>query len=292
MCRFFTYSGPAILMQDLLVDACNSLVQQSKSAKKTHLPVNGDGFGLGWYPLHNDPEPGTFVSVEPAWRNKNLRQLASKIKAKHFFAHVRDASGGLAVNLQNCHPFQYKNLLWMHNGWLDGFELIKRKLIAELDDPAYQLIEGSTDSEHAFALFMQQVKMASNISRSTMVEALLATMQRIMQLRKQANINNNAFMNFAVTNGVDTIATRFSSDEQVQPSSLFYAQGKLVRCRAGELCLIQPESPEENSIIIASEPLTKDRPSWIKVERNHMVIARGNESVEMLPIPLPFQKSL
>lgn len=97
MCRFLVYRGYPLLLEDLVVRPSNSLIAQSLHAKKRNKPVNGDGFGLGWYPLHNDPEPGTFVSIEPAWSNRNLIQLARKVYSQHFFAHVRDASTGMSV---------------------------------------------------------------------------------------------------------------------------------------------------------------------------------------------------
>ncbi|WP_111979429.1 class II glutamine amidotransferase [Algibacillus agarilyticus] len=296
MCRFFAYSGPEILMDELLHNACNSLIKQSKSAQKTHLPVNGDGFGIGWYPTHDDPEPGTFVSVDPAWSNKNLLQLASKLKSSHFFAHVRDASGGLSVSLQNCHPFQHGRYLWMHNGLLDEFDLYRRDLLAQLNDTLFNAIQGSTDSEYAFALYLhnlaQQVERFAGESVDAMQSALLACIKQIMQLRNNKGAHRNAFMNFAVTNGEDTLVTRFSSDENTQPSSLFYAKGQLRRCGQGLLCIENNQNTDEHAIIIASEPLTQDRENWIKVERNHMVIARANQTVKTMAIPLPYQRDL
>ena len=114
MCRFIAYSGERIFMNTLIFDASNSLVQQSKKAKMRVNPLNEDGFGLGWYPEHGDRIPGTFESVEPAWSNRNLSQIASKIPTHHFFAHVRDASIDMTVSQSNCHPFQYGPYLWMH----------------------------------------------------------------------------------------------------------------------------------------------------------------------------------
>ena len=55
MCRFVGYKGAPIQIADLLIKSDNSLIVQYINAKESVKPVNGDGFGVGWYPVHNDP---------------------------------------------------------------------------------------------------------------------------------------------------------------------------------------------------------------------------------------------
>jgi predicted glutamine amidotransferase len=55
-------------------------------------PTNGDGFGLGWYD-DAGPKPGVFRSIEPAWSDHNLRELANHSRSGHFFAHIRAVQG-------------------------------------------------------------------------------------------------------------------------------------------------------------------------------------------------------
>jgi glutamine amidotransferase len=251
MCRFLAYIGPNTTMEELLFNSSNSLVEQSRHAKLRFEPTNGDGFGVGWYPKHEDPEPGTFVSIEPAWSNRNLRQLASKVYTKRFFAHVRDASAGMPVSQSNCHPFQHGQYLWMHNGHLDQFELTRRSLINSLSDKAFEYIDGNTDSEHAFALFLDQINFKNKPSPADLENAVLNTLQKIIDLRQATLANSNANMNFAVSNGESAIFTRFASHEKHEPPSLHYLQ-------------------QDNQIIISSEPLSKDL-NWIAVERNHLL---------------------
>jgi len=227
MCRFLTYNGPKILMESLLIEAHNSLIVQSLDAKKRRKPVNGDGFGVGWYPLHEDPEPCVFTSLEPAWSNRNLRRLSGKIMSHCFFAHVRDATVGMAVSQANCHPFQFGRYLWMHNGRIDQFHKIKRPLINELSDRAYLFIQGNTDSEHAFALFLDEINFNEEAGTDEIRAAMVATLRRIMELRRKAGASTNAYMNFGVTNGKSTVVTRFVTHENRRPATLFAAVGKL-----------------------------------------------------------------
>ena len=154
MCRFVAYLGIPVLLADILLRPKNSLIQQSMRARETDVPLNGDGFGLGWYAHDVDITPAIFKSIQPAWNDLNLQHLAEKIRSDCFFAHVRAASKG-GVGEANCHPFYYKSLMFMHNGDIGGFDKIKRHLRHKLSDEIYDWIKGQTDSEHFFALFLE-----------------------------------------------------------------------------------------------------------------------------------------
>ena len=260
MCRFLSYTGPEVLMADWLFSSEHSLVEQSRHARLRHDPVNGDGFGLGWYPLHDDPEPGLFTSVEPAWSNRNLRQISAKVYSRHFFAHVRDASANMPVSQTNCHPFQYGPFLWMHNGVLKDFARMKRPLMDELSDTSFGMIQGNTDSEHVFALFLDLIGHDPKADGQTMKSALLATLDKVIQLRKEMGLRSAAYMNFAVSNGKESFYTRFSysGSGKAIPPSLFYLQGK--------------------TCIVASEPLSKSG-NWHEVGRQQLVHVKQNAKI-------------
>ncbi|WP_232771418.1 class II glutamine amidotransferase [Colwellia sp. 12G3] len=245
-------------MNTLIFNASNSLVQQSKKAKMRVNPLNGDGFGIGWYPQHDDPIPGTFVSVEPAWSNRNLGQIASKIPTHHFFAHVRDASVGMPVSQSNCHPFQYGRYLWMHNGRLDQFDLFRRLILNDLSNKAFDFIKGNTDSECAFAIFLDEINFDEEASLEKLKQAMKTTISKINDYRKQVNAETNAFINFALTNRKHSLFTRYSSNADIRPASLFYSQS-------------------ENSVIVSSEPLSDIKAHWIKVERSTLISIENNK---------------
>lgn len=52
---------------------------------------------------------------------------------------------------------RYGRLMWMHNGGIAEFDKFKRKLQNSLPDELFQFVQGSTDSEWAFALFLSFV---------------------------------------------------------------------------------------------------------------------------------------
>jgi predicted glutamine amidotransferase len=149
MCRWLAYSGSSVLLDELLYGRQNSLIVQSLHSRLGAEETNGDGFGLGWY--GRQESPAVFRSVEPAWNDRNLRELAGHITSPLVFAHIR-ASTGSPVQQTNCHPFRHGRWLWMHNGFVDGFHSVKRDLAVAVDPGLYPEIEGTTDSELLFHL--------------------------------------------------------------------------------------------------------------------------------------------
>lgn len=279
MCRFFAYFGVNALMYDAMYNSENSLVSQSKSAQKRRCPTNGDGFGIGWYPAHDDPEPGHFVATSPAWSNRNLRNLCRKIMTPVFFAHVRDASHGMPVSTSNCHPFQYGHFLWMHNGYIENFDQIKRPLIALLSDRAFHQIQGNTDSEFAFGLFLEEINFKNEATKSEIEIALKTTIDKISELQKSSGIKSVSSMNFIVTNGQNMVSTRFTTDIQHQPPSLFYSSQSMFLNDNGIFNL--QETDQIQSVIIASEPITANKNSWQKIDRNKMITITANFQIEI-----------
>ena len=95
--------------------------------------------------------PGVFHSVEPAWNERNLKDLAQHLVSPLVFAHIR-ASTGTAIQQTNCHPFRHGRWLWMHNGAIREFPVVKRDLALAVDPSLFPLIQGSTDTELFFYL--------------------------------------------------------------------------------------------------------------------------------------------
>jgi predicted glutamine amidotransferase len=149
ICRWLAYSGSPVLLEELLYNRQNSLIVQSLHSRLGAEETNGDGFGVGWY--GEQETPGVFRSIEPAWNDRNLRELSGHIASPLVFAHIR-ASTGSPVQQTNCHPFRNGRWLFMHNGFVDGFHKIKRDLALAVDPSLYPELEGTTDTEMMFYL--------------------------------------------------------------------------------------------------------------------------------------------
>jgi glutamine amidotransferase len=149
MCRWLAYSGSPVSIEDLLYTPVHSLIDQSLHSDLGAETTNGDGFGVGWY--DETDEPALFRSIEPAWNDRNLHELAPHIHSPVVLAHIR-ASSGSPVQQTNCHPFRHGSWLFMHNGVIRDFLRVKRDLVLEIDPSLFPCIEGSTDSETLFHL--------------------------------------------------------------------------------------------------------------------------------------------
>ena len=142
MCRWLAYFGKPLLIETLLFKPQHSLIDQSLHSQLGAETTNGDGFGIGWYGVGETP--GVFHSTEPAWNERNLRDISGHLESPLVFAHIR-ASSGSPVQLTNCHPFRYGRWLWMHNGLIRDFHRIKRELVLAVAASLYTANEGSTD---------------------------------------------------------------------------------------------------------------------------------------------------
>jgi predicted glutamine amidotransferase len=293
MCRFVAYIGTPVLADDLLYKPKYSLIAaQSMNAGEMSVQVNGDGFGIGWYAPDLDKEPCVFRSIKPAWSDQNLRHLAKKIYSPVIFAHIRAASQGMSVEEYNSHPFSYGKLTFMHNGVIGGFKDIRRKLLRRLRDTAYDAILGSTDSEHLFGLFLNHIAdPQGEVSCDEMVEAIQKALFDLSELLIECNVKDHSYINVCITNGISLIAVRYTTNQSVQPASLYYMYGKEYHCRA-EHCTMEPGNGKPSAIVVASEPFTYKRSEWMKVERNSLFIVDETMKLSFKNVDLPIEHAL
>ncbi|MCS6808567.1 MAG: class II glutamine amidotransferase [Bacteroidota bacterium] len=291
MCRFLAYSGPPVLAEDLLYKPRFSLiVAQSMQAEEMSVAVNGDGFGIAWYQPELDNEPCVFRSIKPAWSDMNLKNLSKKIYSPLFFAHVRAASPGSSVEEVNSHPFQCGRLAFMHNGMVGEFNKIRRPLLRRLNDVAYEAILGSTDSEHMFGLFLNHIEDPfGDISTDELVYAMHKMLDDYCELYVECGLTKHSYLNFCVTNGKAIVATRYTTNPLVQPSTLYYMYGSRYHCEHGECRMESCGTSRPESVIIASEPFTTRRSDWMKVERNVMMIVDDHKNIRFQSIRLPIE---
>ncbi|KAI8053871.1 nucleophile aminohydrolase [Syncephalis plumigaleata] len=291
MCRFLLCKGrEPILIAELLTRPAHSIINQSFDCRlriDRHRPINGDGFGVGWYDAHKLGEsPCIFTSVLPAWNNINLSRLAEKIYSPLVFAHVRASTGGFPSSESNCHPWQYGRLMWMHNGNIAQFGRIKRRLQASLRDELYNFVQGNTDSEWSFALFLNQLDDPENgpFTPEILHKAMERTIALINEWLDEENINEISLMNFAVTDGETVVCSRYITDAQYEGASLYFSSGtRFESYKPGHYRMIKADK-REDIVVIASEPLTFERTDWLTIPSNTIVVITPSLNVLLYPI--------
>ena len=236
MCRLLGYLGSPVQLDRLLYKPDHSLIMQSYQPREmTAGLLNADGFGVGWYHPHRQTEPFIYKNTLPIWNDVNLPNLSRYVESGCVLATVRSATAGLAVDLSNCQPFQHSQLLGMHNGFIEGFrQTLYRPICDRLSDTAYQLIQGSTDSEHIFALLVDELLSDPNVS---LTAALRQTLNILTELGEKYETPFSA--NLIVTDGQQMVASRFASHTPIP--TLYW--------------LRDDQSALPGSVVIASEPL-------------------------------------
>jgi glutamine amidotransferase len=256
------------LLEDLLLKPTHSLVDQSLHSKLGATTTNGDGFGIGWYGAEDTP--GVFHSIEPAWNDRNLRELAQHLTSPLVFAHVR-ASTGSAIQQTNCHPFRYGNWLWMHNGLIHEFKSVKRDLAFAVDPSLYPLIEGSTDSELFFYL-------ALSLGLKDDPPSAVARAVGFIEATGHAHgIEHPIHMTVATTDGAGLWAFRYSSERN--SSSLFHsADVETLRAQYPDHPVLHTLSAETR--LVVSEPLGDLAGVWKEVpESTCSIVQQGQDEL-------------
>lgn len=272
-------------MEKLLYEPKNSLIKQSIHATELEEPLNGDGFGVGWYNHIFSGIPGVFASITPAWNNRNLKSLAPLIKSTCFAAHVRAASVG-ELTETNCHPFAYKQFLMMHNGDAPEFPIIKRSIRNMLSDEMYNWLRGQTDSEHLFALFADILKEKTKsqpVTAELMADSLEEMTVRLHELLHSFRIEDSAYLNMVVMDGERMVGMRFISDPSVEPLSLYYSEGSKYECEDG-ICHMLPAEGDNRSVMIVSEKLTDFAVDWKAIPPNHLAMVYKDLNVKLRPV--------
>ena len=262
MCRWLAYSGSPVPIEELLYGPQNSLIVQSLHSRLGAEETNGDGFGVGWY--GQQETPAVFRSIEPAWNDRNLRELADHISAGTVFAHIR-ASTGSPVQQTNCHPFRHGRWLWMHNGLIRDFPTVHRALVNRIDDSLFNSIEGTTDSETMFYLAL------TFGLESDPVGAVEQMVGFVEETGHEHDIENPIQMTIATTDGTSIWAFRYSSEGDSR--SLWFStdmhQLKLLYPAVKEL-----ENLSDETRVVVSEPLGDLPGAWNQAPESHYGIVQ------------------
>lgn len=269
MCRWLAYSGTPVLLEEWLTKTEHSLIDQSLHSRLGVETTNGDGFGVGWYDENNTP--ALFKSIEPAWNDQNLRELAHSVRSGLVFAHIR-ASTGTPIQQTNCHPFRYGRWLWMHNGSIAQFHDVKRELMLAVDPSLYSDVEGSTDSE---AFFFLALTFGLEDDPPAAVARAVGFIEHV---GRNNGIEYPVQMTVATTNSEKVWAFRYSTEGKSR--SLFYST------RVDLLRQLYPDNPvleelSDESRLIVSEPLGDLAGVWNEVpESSYGIVQEGQDTME------------
>ena len=272
MCRWLAYSGRPIHPAAVVLHPEHSLVAQSLDSPLGATTVNGDGFGVGWYPESFGGEaerpPAIYRSVEPAWNDENLREITESVHSHLFFSHVRAATTP-PTQQTNCHPFRHDRWLFMHNGSLADFAAVKRDLVMAVDPSLYPSIRGTTDSEVLFHLALTHGLMDDPVA------AMARSVGMVESVGHDHGVPFPIQMSVAVTDGTTIWAFRYSSEGRSR--SLFHSVdldtlAAMYPERADALAEFGPDAR-----VIVSEPLTDLPGAFHEVPESTVAVVAGGD---------------
>jgi glutamine amidotransferase len=336
MCRWFAYISPEepCLLSDVLIAPANAI---SKQCSEHYLPqllpqgqehelddsedkllrmrnslLNMDGLGIAWYtPAAGNyvksvdgARPALYKSQSPPINDFNFRSLCGNTETHCLFAHIRATSGSVVASV-NSHPFVFGRHVFMHNGAISNFSDIRRDMSDLMSYDAYCNVLGSTDSEHAAALYMTNLTGGGTKDAwekqypiSDMLNAMTKTVIQIMELQ-QKQLGQKAMpnsLNFATTDGKRMVAIRFRNHVTEQPPSLYWSEfaGRTLNTKYPgnpDAANVKNKEATKNTsdrigkhTIVASEPTTYDESEWHLIGANCALTVDENGIEKETPI--------
>jgi predicted glutamine amidotransferase len=275
MCRWLAWHGQPVLLEELLVKPRHSLIDQSLHSRLGFETTNGDGFGVGWYGAGDGP--GLYRSVQPAWGDQNLRELAGHVSSPLFLAHVR-ATTGTAIQETNCHPHRHGDWLFVHNGLINDFHVVRRELMLALREDLFAGIQGSTDSEVLFDLALtyglEQDPLAALERAIGHVEAAAGRHGIEEAIQASIGVSDGERLWAIRYSTVGTSRTLFASADADSVKRLYPENARL-----GEM--------RDRDRVVVSEPLADLPGAWLEIpEATAIVIAAdgSHEQVAFRPV--------
>ncbi|HZD00575.1 MAG TPA: class II glutamine amidotransferase [Actinomycetes bacterium] len=150
MCRLLALASrtPTTLV-DVVGDELASFVELSQH--------HADGWGMAWH--DGVGELGVAKDVGPAHSSDLLEKLLRTTDSDLALLHLRLATPGLAIALENTHPFTVGSTAFAHNGAIKPFEDLDALLALE----ERSQLRGTTDSERYFLAFLTAFEQAGSI---------------------------------------------------------------------------------------------------------------------------------
>jgi glutamine amidotransferase len=226
------------------------LVQSYRPREMQSGTVNADGYGAALWLDDGNPEPALYRTAAPIWADPNQRWMNERLAVRSLIGAVRSATPGIGFELANVQPFAQGRIAFAHNGFITGFRRGVQRAIREgLGSEAYESIEGSSDSEHLFALVLDG-------GAAALPEAVRAAIGRLDAIC--ARLDRTAVATLLLGDGEQLVGVRWARG--LKAASLYWA-------------------PFQQGVCLASEPL--DGARWKEIPADHLAIARAGDDLRV-----------
>ena len=134
--------------------------------------VHKDGWGIGY-------EGEIVKDIKAAKESTLLAETSQSLETNGALLHLRQASKGISVDINNNHPFTHGAITFMHNGTIRPGNTAEQFI----SDKYKSLIQGTTDSERYFYALI------SMVDELGLVEGVRKTVNVIRPIADYSSLN-------------------------------------------------------------------------------------------------------
>ena len=184
------------------------------------------------------------------------------------------AAIGSPIQATNCHPFRKGRWLFVHNGFIADFHLLRRDLMLAIDPAQFADVQGSTDTEVVFHLALTLGL------ESDPVSALEETVGVIEAVARERGVAAPVQATFGVSDGARLWAVRYASEGTAR--SLF-ASADIDALKRLHPEIERLKTFSEGERVIVSEPFNDLPGAWQEIPQGSAVIVLPGGALEQRP---------
>mmetsp|Transcript_19152 Transcript_19152/g.31398 ORF Transcript_19152/g.31398 Transcript_19152/m.31398 type:complete len:390 (+) Transcript_19152:68-1237(+) len=296
---FLVSSSHSLLKQTsgkpFLPGVCDGLYYDLDKLYIRNHETNQDGWGVGWIDDEGflSRERSAYGAAVDDVPHPDYLNCANNVSSKMIFAHIRAATD-TATTPENAHPFVYNKVLWQHNGGVPNRNALDALLIERGVD-LNSTVVGDTDSEHVGALFghylkdhelSQDVCVRDDFKKQELIDAMLYTLRDLKGISDETCAHSS--LNLAASDGETVIVTRYRTDPEEDPPSLYFSLGEHWNADKERMETLSNDGGRSHvmvgkSLVVSSEPLGRSGTGWISLCKDEMLIYdRKQSKVEFL----------
>jgi predicted glutamine amidotransferase len=229
-----------------LLEAEDSLVAQSRREP--------DGTGLGYFDADATPR----VDKRPiaSFEDRAFAREGREVHSQTFVAHIRYASTG-GLTPENTHPFEQRGRLLAHNGVIEDLPKFEARLGRYRD-----LVSGDTDSERFFALVTKETEQHGGDVTAGLVAAARWVAEELPLFA----------LNVVLTTSDELWALRYPETHALYLLERRPGGALEHSSAAGTIRVRSADAGERPSVVVASEPMDRDR-AWRPLASGELVHA-------------------
>ncbi|MFC1564046.1 class II glutamine amidotransferase [candidate division KSB1 bacterium] len=253
--------------------------------QKNYSFMEADGWGIGFF-----RNKSSFLYKKPLKRknSKEFTTISEIISSRVFISHLRFSTIG-EVKEANTQPFRWGNWLFAHSGTIHQFRKVKSRIIRKLPIAYKKQIQGNTDSEYCFYLYLSMLRGEGGIKKgesslTASVEGLKNFGTVLTDIFEEAEVQKDPELNLLISNGNYLLAARygkplyyFIQDNGGDSAELnFYFKETNVQFN-----IISSES--SNKFIVISSQMNNDIDIWREIPDKSVLSVDADLNIKVIP---------